>query len=215
MPDFANKLKAVLFDLDGTLIDSMELHYRCWHETLSRFQISLNKRDFFLKEGTNVYRLMSNYLGSDDEILINSLISEKDMLFKQHYKFELFPGVKELLDGLIKRNLKIGIVTASTKDRLFNTIPADFLDKFDCQVTSDDGLKGKPFPDAYLTGAKLLGVHPGSVIAVENAPLGEESAKAAGIECFVVGTTLKRSDFKPDTFYFKSIKEIAKEFQIE
>ncbi len=209
------KKRAVLFDLDGTLTDSMHLHYTCWEQLLTRYGVSLKKIDFFCLEGTNIYSLMSQLTKITDPELIEYLVREKDIIFHGKYKFNLFPGVVELMDYLQMIGLPFGLVTASSRKRLNNTMPKDFLDQFACIVTSDDLSVGKPSPEVYFEGARRLNIHPNHILAIENAPLGVKSAIAAGMRCLVVGNTLPRSYFPENSAYFKSMKLLLRSLENE
>jgi beta-phosphoglucomutase len=200
--------RAILFDLDGTLTDSMHLHYSCWKEILDIHGVSLAKEDFFRLEGSNIYSLMSRLTQITDNESINSLIRAKDKIFSSKYKFNLYPGAIELLDYLQLAKLRLGLITASSRERLNSTMPPSFLEKFSCIVTSDDMAVGKPSPEVYMEGARRLDLHPDNITVIENAPLGVQSAVGAGMRCLVVGHTLPKSDFSENIVYFKSMKAL-------
>ena len=91
------KKKGILLDLDGTLIDSMPLHYRCWSETLERFGVKIDIEHFYASEGTKITDLMKKYTGIQKPSTIADLVREKDALFIERFSFVLYEGVKEFL----------------------------------------------------------------------------------------------------------------------
>ena len=97
--------KAVLFDLDGTLIDSMDLHYLCWCEVLAKHGKLIEKTDFLRLEGANIYELLSGLINCQDFSILKELIKIKDELFADRFGFNLYPGVQELKFHLIQRFL--------------------------------------------------------------------------------------------------------------
>ncbi len=204
------KIEAVLFDLDGTLIDSMDLHYLCWCEVLTLKGKAVSKIDFLRLEGSNIHKLMANLIGCEDDSSVAGLIKIKDELFASKYRFNLYPGVQELVNFLTQQGVRMGIVTASSRERFNTTIPPDFIGYFDCVVTGSDLSVGKPSPEVYLEGARRLGLAGEKILVIENAPLGVESALSAGMRCMVVGNTLSKEDFPANVEYFETNMELLR-----
>jgi beta-phosphoglucomutase len=207
---FIDSFKAVLFDLDGTLIDSMPTNYEAWQRALSNYQILLDKDWYYLNEGRNVRELIEELLVTN-KLATNKfeeLIKIKENFYKENYSFNLYPGIKKLLKLLQKKGIKIGMVTAGFRDRVITTIPIDVLRNFDVIVTGESTKKGKPYPDPYLYGINELNLRPNEVLAVENAPLGIESAKKAGIFCLAVSSTLPQKNLKEADIVFQDAKDL-------
>ena len=209
------KIEAVLFDLDGTLIDSMDLHYLCWCEVLTLKGKVVSKIDFLRSEGSNIHKLMSDLTGCEDDTSLTGLIRIKDELFASKYRFNLYPGVRELINFLTQLGIRMGIVTASSRERFNKTIPPEFIGYFDCVVTGSDLSVGKPSPEVYLEGARRLGLDSEKILVIENAPLGVMSALGAGMRCMVVGNTLPRQDFPDSVEYFETNLELLWEVKSE
>ena len=136
------------------------------------------------------------------------MIKIKDELFADRFGFNLYPGVQELKFHLIQSKIRLGIVTASSRERFNRTIPSVFSNDFECIVTGDDLPVGKPSPEVYLEGARRLGLASEEILVVENAPLGVKSALGAGMRCMVVGNTLPKSEFPENVEYFKTNMEL-------
>lgn len=208
-------MKGYLFDLDGTLIDSMDLHYQCWTEVLSTLGLRISKKEFMEKEGTNIYQLMRDITKIQDDALVVELVKRKDEIFREKYKFTPSPGVSIFLDCCLSHNIVTGIVTASSKDRLLRTLPDEFRDRFSVFVTSDDGGAGKPSPYPYRLGANKLGLHAEEIVVFENAPLGVQSAKAANMVCVGIGSTLSEQSLGDIDYFYDDFISLLNEWRFE
>jgi HAD superfamily hydrolase (TIGR01509 family) len=201
------KFNTILFDLDGTLIDSMTQHYKAWSEVLDRHGKQISIEDFFALEGMNIYQMMAKLTSITNPEIIKLIIREKDDLFIKNFDFILYHGALELIEKLKKKNYKMGIVTASSKYRFEKTIPEEFRNKFCAVVTSDDEGPGKPDPWPYLCGVSKINSIPKNTLVFENAPLGITSAKAAKLTCVGIGSTINRDSLPDVEYYYESISD--------
>ena len=209
--EFCEK-KGVLLDLDGTLIDSMPLHYRCWSETLDRFGVSIDIEHFYAAEGMKITDLMGRYTGIQEPRKIADLIREKDSLFLKRFSFSLYEGVEEFLSECALLGVTLGLVTASSATRFNVSAPRAFKEHFSVIVTGDSLPRGKPHPDPYIAGTRGLCLDPEHVLAVENAPLGITSAKAAGLQCVALEHTVARQLLKEADRTYETFQDFAEEF---
>lgn len=203
------KKKGILLDLDGTLIDSMPLHYRCWSETLERFGVKIDIEHFYASEGTKITDLMKKYTGIQKPSTIADLVREKDALFIERFSFVLYEGVKEFLSECTSLGIKLGLVTASSAARFNKSAPKSFTEHFSVIITGDSSPRGKPHPDQYIAGIRGLDLDPEHVLAVENAPLGIIAAKAAGLHCVALAHTLGRSFLKDADCIYETFQDFA------
>lgn len=191
------RIKAVLFDMDGVLYDSMPFHVQAWKETMDSCGIESSPEDFYLFEGrtgaSTIDILFNRFLHRDttpDEI--QSIYSKKSKRFSELEGNESkpMPGALEVLEKVKSLGIQCLIVTGSGQETLFEKIYKDFPGFFEKNkmVTAYDVQFGKPHPEPYLMGLKRAGVSSREAIVVENAPLGIESAKAAGIYTIAVNT---------------------------
>jgi len=199
---------AVLFDLDGTLIDSMNHHYGIWKDIVAEYGVFLDKREFFLDEGANINRLMEKYIKIDDLQVITSLLQKKDQAYIESAEFRLMSGARKLLDWLESQGIQLGLVTAASRKRVSVSLPSYFLQKFGAVITGDDTTAGKPDPEPYLLGAELLGVSASKTIVFENAPLGVESGSRAGMITVGLGHTLDRNDLMKSDFFYETFNDL-------
>ena len=203
-----NKTKAILFDLDGTLAQTMEFHYESWRKAMLNYGIDLAPEDYYPLEGTNLYQLAKKLfalhkLNGGDE---KELVSNKERYYLNTNTFVLYPGVVELLNVIKSNKIKLGLVTARLRNSLNSTVPLEFLKIFDSIITGNDTNEGKPSPQPFLKAAKKLGVMPEECIAVENAPLGVASARSAKIYCIAICNTVESS-------YLSEANEVVKSFE--
>ncbi len=190
-------LKAVLFDMDGVLYDSMPAHASSWHDTMVEFGYHTTDHiKFYLHEG----RLGKSTINIITEKEFNRKATEKEQqkiyarkteLFQQYYSGGTMPKAKEVLTFVQANGLKPVLVTGSGQpsllDRLDTHFPGVFTPK--TMVTAFDVEHGKPDPEPYLMGLQKGGnLKPNQAIVIENAPLGIESAVGAGIFTIAVNT---------------------------
>lgn len=217
--------KVVLFDMDGTIYDSMPNHVVCWAKATAKFGIPLGKDEIYQYEGmtgaATVQLLGRKYLSKDiPEDEARQVYEEKARLFETMPLAPIMPGVKQLMQKLKDRGLRIGIVTGSGQRPLIERAKRDFagLVEPELVISAYDYKKGKPDPEPYLMGLKKAGnLQPWQGIVVENAPLGIRSGVAA--RCFTIGVNtgpLTREILAadhPDVIY-DSMPEAFEQFDI-
>lgn len=207
-----NKIKGVLFDMDGVLVDSMPYHAKAWREVLLEEGIPLTLHDIYSREGMSgndsVREFYQQYNKPDPEVAVLEEIRRRTLKKFESYSVSLFPGIDKLLKRLVDDGIKLGLVTGSSRFVVDKFIPADILELFSAFVTADKIARCKPFPDPYLKGAELLGLVSENIIAVENAPMGIKSAKSAGLFCIAITTTLDESFLKEADITVKTHQEL-------
>ncbi len=206
--------KAFLFDFDGTLADTMEDNFRAWKKACLEFNIKIKKEDYFLLEGMKLSDvakeiLKKNNIGENSEFL-DILVSKKNEYYSKIAKFKVYKGVNELISELKKRDIKLAIVTASPREKLEKTVPIKFLNQFDCIISGDDVINGKPDPESYLKAIEKLKIKTNEAIIIENAPLGIEAAKNANIYCIAVCSTLTKEHLNKANKIVENIESIKR-----
>lgn len=187
--------KAILFDFDGTLANTMEAHFEAWYSAFFEFGGSVAPEDYYPLEGMPLPEIAKTLALKNgvDAARIPDIVKKKEDAYLSRLDGgapEFYPGVLKRIDDLVARGIPIGIVTGGFSDRIYASVPKDFLDKFSVIITSDRVSRGKPYPDPYLAAAAKLGVDSSVCIGVENAPLGVESVKSAGMYCIGVASTV-------------------------
>ena len=160
--------KAVLFDMDGVLYDSMRFHARAWHEVATLHQLTSRPEDFYMFEGRT------------GESTINELYQRT---FQRDATAEV---LKEVEASGLQRLVVTGSGQHSLIDKLNHTYPGHF--NREKMVTAFDVKYGKPHPEPYLMGLQKAHAKPNETFVVENAPMGVEAAVAANIFTIAVNT---------------------------
>ena len=187
--------KAVLFDMDGVLFDSMPNHARSWAEVCTAFGLEMSEQEAYMHEGRTglatiniLARRHWHRDATDDEV--RQIYAEKCRLFNTCPEAPKMPGAEALLSQVKAAGLTIVVVTGSGQrsllDRLQHSYPGFFRPEL--VVSSNDVVRGKPDPEPYLRGLQKAGVQPWEAVVVENAPLGVRAAVAARIFTVAVNT---------------------------
>ena len=152
------KYKAVLFDFDGTLADTMANHYRCWKQVFEEHGIEVKETEYYPMEGASLHKIAVHFSGLDEENFINSLVKKKKQLYVEMHKksaISFYPEVETVVEILSKK-FPLAIVTAGHEDQLRATVPEIFLNRFSAIVCGDKVKKNKPYPDPYITACREL-----------------------------------------------------------
>ena len=188
--------KAVLFDMDGVLYDSMPNHAIAWQESMARFGIHMTADDAYATEGArgvDTIRIMvKRQLGKDiDEAEAQRMYDVKTEIFHSLPEAPVMPGVKELMQKITESGILCCVVTGSAQRPLIQRIHQDFgaFVREEHITTAYDVTRGKPAPDPYQMGLRKAGdLLPFQGIVVENAPLGVRAGHAAKIFTVAVNT---------------------------
>ncbi len=186
MPKRKTKLKAVLFDLDGVIIDSFEAWFNVFNHVRRNFGLRGISRDEFRKNvwGGSVDADAKNYFKNKNVEEIAKLY--KKLVSEYAHKTELLPDVKKVLKAVKKKKIKIGLVTNTFRKPVLDTLKFHKITNyFDKIVTADDVEKAKPYPDPILKLCEKLNVMPDEAILVGDTKNDYKAGKSAG--CFVVG----------------------------
>lgn len=191
----ALRLRAVLFDMDGVLYNSMPYHAKAWHRAMAQYGYHLPEDEVYMHEGrtgaSTVNLVSMRQRGVEEtEERIQEIYKVKSAYFNEFPPAEPMPGAFELLQKIKAQGLKILIVTGSGQNSLLDRLNHHFPDIFcrELMVTAFDVKYGKPHPEPYLMGMEKGNLQPHECVVVENAPLGVRAAKAAGIFTIAVNT---------------------------
>lgn len=179
----AGSFGAYLFDCDGTLVDSMPLHYVAWKQALSEWDCTFDERVFYEWGGIPVAEIIS--LLNEKQGLpmpVEQVSSRKESLYLEMLpQLKAIPAVVEHIDAQHGR-IPLAVVSGSKRDSVTSSLTSvKLLDKFDTLVCAGDYEKGKPDPEAFLLAASKLGVAPSTCLVFEDTDLGIQAATAAGM----------------------------------
>lgn len=185
------KYVAIIFDFDGVIGRTMEDNYRAWKRAFADHGLSLEKKEYLLLEGLSskgVAEAILRKLGIGLEA-VSDLAARKERYYLADHAFSFYPDVEALI-GTLRSEYRLGLVSGAADVRLKRTVLASFLEKFHVVITADDVRRPKPDPEPYRTACERLKINPGQALAIENAPLGIEAAKRAGLDCVGICSTL-------------------------
>ena len=189
------KLKAVLFDMDGVLFDSMPYHSEAWHKVMKSHGLTLSREEAYMHEGrtgaSTINIVFQRELGREaTQEEIESIYQEKSVLFNSYTEAKPMPGAWELLQKVKKDGLIPMVVTGSGQLSLLERLEHNYPGMFhkELMVTAFDVKYGKPNPEPYLMALKKGGIKADEAVVVENAPLGVEAGHNAGIFTIAVNT---------------------------
>lgn len=185
-------IKALLFDLDGTLVDSEIFHFECWNVILANYGLSLSHNDWLEHHAgvpmpNNAKTLIEKYnlpithadLVKRRETLTNELLKTRDI--------SLMPFVQEILEHGARKGLTLAVVTGSPRPDVDAILERKGLSRFfSTTVTRTDVINSKPHPESYELCLKILGLEKDECIVFEDTLNGIKSAKAAGLVCYAV-----------------------------
>ena len=187
--------KGVFFDMDGVLYDSMGAHADAWSNAFRHFGIDFPQEMVYHNEGRTAQSTINLVYQQNEErdatdIEIDQIYSKKTELVEVFPDAIPFKGAKELMESLKKKGIDIWVVTGSSQDKFLDALIYDFEGLVSAEqiISGKDVQQCKPHPEPYLTALKKSGLKPNEVVVIENAPLGIQSAKAAGIFTIAVNT---------------------------
>lgn len=204
--------KAVIFDMDGVIVDSMPYHFIAWYETLRPFGIRVSCFDVYSKEGERWDRTLKDLLKRESITVsrhtLKKIFSSRQRIFKKNFKRFIFKGAYDLLLCLKKRRYILGLVTGTPLNEVEKILPLRIRKLFDSIVAGDQVKKGKPHPEPYLKIARVLRIRPADCVVIENAPFGVESAKKAGMFCIALTTGLPKPYLKDADVVAEKLQDI-------
>jgi HAD superfamily hydrolase (TIGR01509 family) len=185
-------MKAVLWDLDGTLADSSEYHWRAWEETMAAAGVTITHEQFLESFGQRNDAILAKWLGTGAApSRVQHLGDAKEARYRdliEQAGLAPLPGAAEWVRRLHEAGWRQAI--ASSAPRLNVTVMARVLGLrafIEAIVSAEDVHHGKPDPEVFVTAAATLGVTPDRSIVVEDAEAGVEAARRAGMRCIGVG----------------------------
>lgn len=211
-----NNIKAVLFDLDGTLVESMSMWGDIDVDYLKKFHIPVPEGLQKAIEGLSMYQtavyFKENFAIEDS---LENIMDEWNRMAYKKYTTEipLKPGVRAFLDVLKSKNISCGIATSNSRILTEAILKSHQVENyFSVMVTGDEITNGKPDPEVYLEAARKLGVAPEHCLVFEDIPFGIMAGKRAGMTVCAVEDDYSMNDMEEKIrladFYIKSYEEL-------
>jgi beta-phosphoglucomutase len=199
-------LKAIIFDVDGVLVDSMWFQADAWVKTFREEGITISREEIYELEGSNNLGLIKKVFekaGKEPEPWHYEKlpVNKRDVL--EFDRIKPFEGMPACLNQL-KKHFRLAMVSGSNFDVVSKFANSFFPECFEVIITGGDIVHGKPCPDPYLKALEELALEKNECIVVENAPLGITAAKRAGLYCVAVASMLKPEKVKQADLVFEN-----------
>ncbi|WP_045860957.1 HAD family hydrolase [Teredinibacter purpureus] len=186
-------ITAIIFDHDGTLVDSEGIHCSIWQDLLKEDHgISFSKQEYLAHHCgvptlTNAEVIVQQYSLNLNPEQLYEINRKRLAVWLEHNSFPLMPNARAALDKCRQAGLKMGMATGASRSEAGGSIASHQLaEYFSVVTTRDDVTNTKPAADTYKQTAQQLGVKPEHCIAIEDSSTGVQSAVAAGIACIAV-----------------------------
>ena len=203
---------AVLWDMDGVLVDTAELHYQTWKATLAGYGIPFSRQLFNEFFGMNNEQTLTGILGRAPEpSFLQEVSDNKEDKFRKsiHTQVELYPGVRKLLQELQRAGVRQAIASSAPQENIDALVNELNMASFFQAIVSGCELKSKPDPATFLLAAERLGVNPQRCVVIEDALHGIEAARRAGMKCIAVATTNPVDLLSPADLVVERISELS------
>jgi beta-phosphoglucomutase len=192
-------LKAILFDLDGTLANTDPLHFKIWQELLQEQGIDMDHETYKAQiSGRQNPEIIQDLLPHFSSTESQKFAEHKEQLFRERAQdLEPLPGFLELLEWVENQQLKTAIVTNAPRQNAYFMLKAlNLKERFKTVVLGEEMTAGKPDPAPYQFGLKQLNIQPSEAIVFEDSPSGIRSAIGAGIDTIGVASTHEPEQLK-------------------
>ena len=204
---------AVLWDMDGTIVNSIPFHTLAWQETFSKRGRKFTDTDAEWVNGRKNEIIIPYILGqglSPEEVA--RIAKEKEATYRRLVKDSIkpLPGVVELIKSMTAAQFQLAIVSSTPKENIELIIKTLGIKKyFSLFINGDDVTEGKPSPQGFLLAANKLGVEPKNCVVMEDAIVGVRAAKRGGMYCIAVANTCSKKDIAEADIVVNSLEEIT------
>lgn len=205
-------IKAIIFDMDGLMIDSERVTFECYQEILKGMNLTMDKEFYKTLLGKplkGIYQRFYDAYGND--FPIEDVIKDVHALMAKRFETEGVPiktGLKSLLEYLKENNYKTIVATSSNRDRVDTILSqAQITDYFDDSICGDEVTKGKPNPEVFLKSCQKLGVNVDEAIVLEDSEAGIQASYDAGIKVICI-PDMKYPEKQYEEKTFKILKDL-------
>ncbi len=203
---------ALIWDMDGVLVDSGQAHYEAWKRLFDEMGLPLSRQQVAETLGMANEAILRLWLGDDRPLAeLNALADRKEALFRElvgEY-MRVLPGVTEWLQRARERGYRQAVASSAPMANIVAIVQAlGLADAFDLLLSGARLPRSKPDPAIFLQAAQGLGVTPAQSVVLEDAAVGVEAARRAGMRCIAVTNTLPASDLAAATRVVASLEEL-------
>ena len=189
-------IKAIIFDMDGTLVDNMGIHLDIWVDFLADRGVTVTQEEFHRQtSGQRNPEIMRQFIDPNlSDVQVLELQEEKESLYRRLHAndMEPMPGSIEFFEAAQAQGLKLAVATSAYRPNVDFTLDGlQIRPYFQAVISAEDVVNGKPNPDPFLLAAQKLGVPPEQCLVFEDAESGVEAARRAGMRVFYITSTTK------------------------
>lgn len=206
--------EAVLWDMDGVIVDTYQGHYSSWLQTLAEVGLPFNEDMFRKTFGMNNRLILNTVFGRTlEEDIIQKISTRKEVIFLQNIKgmVQPLPGVLDWLQRFKGMGVKQAVASSAPQENIDALLDELRVRSYFQAEAAGSSLKGKPDPAVFLLAAKLLGVDPQHCLVIEDSIAGVEAAKRAGCRCLAVLTTNSAAELEKADLIVQDLSEFSKE----
>ncbi|MBI2851865.1 MAG: beta-phosphoglucomutase family hydrolase [Chloroflexi bacterium] len=208
-----NNEKAVLWDLDGVIVDTAPFHLKSWQNTFGKRGIKYTQEEFKRTFGQRNETIIPSVLGRPaSEAEVKEIVDEKEASFRSMARkgAKPFPGAVALIKEMAQRGVKTALVTSTPVENIRLLLDAlGIFDLFQVRISAEDVTEGKPSPQGFLLAAQKLAVKPGNCVVIEDAVAGVAAAKRAEMHCVAVTNTHPRRRLKEADLIVETLEELT------
>ena len=205
-------LQAVLWDMDGVLVDTRALHYASWVECLARYGLTYSEQEFRQTFGMNNRGVLSTILGrAPEEAFLAEVSDAKEQLFRKSVqgRARLLPGVLDWLEALRLRSIPMAVASSAPQENIDVLIVELALGGYFRATLSAYDLPGKPDPAVFLLAAQRLGAGAAGCLVIEDGIPGVQAARAAGMKCVGVTNTVTAERLQAADLVLDSLEQLT------
>ena len=187
----SGRVRAVVFDMDGVLINSHPTHLAAWRAFLCSVGNEVPEHELtYILEGRTRNEILCHFFGNLPPCELERYGKQKDEIFRRmEHQIAPIAGVVEFLQTLSYQGIRAAVATSASEIRTLSTIERmGIAEHFETVITASDVISGKPDPTVYRLACERLGVSPADSIAFDDAPAGIQSARSAGMRCIGVSS---------------------------
>ncbi|HEY4011919.1 MAG TPA: HAD family phosphatase [Polyangiaceae bacterium] len=209
-------LRGVIWDLDGTLVDTSELHFATWHRAVTERGVPFTRETFGAMFGLRNRETIARIFGPIPDAEALAIAARKESLYREtaRERVSLLPGARDLLDALAREHVPCALGTSAPRENVELLLEATGTrSAFAAFACEQDVTEGKPAPDVFLVAARRLGADPHDCIVLEDAVVGIEAARSAGMRSVAVtfASHAKREDLAIADLVVGSLGEVTVE----
>ncbi len=213
-----DKIKGILFDMDGVLIDSMRYHTESFQNIFKELNMEVDPIEIYKREGQKSKEIFQQIFDLKDVEIsaeeLEDLVKKRRRIFREIENTKPYHEIQEIIPAL-KLRYKLGVVSGSNRETVNKFINKEYKNMFDAVITGDDVENTKPNPEPFKKGSKILNLKEDEIVVIENSPLGIKSVKETEMYCIAVSSYLPVKYLSKARKTFKNHKELKKYLENE